>query len=96
MKLLQKVRHHVFETQCVYMSVITCTNNQSMCTAVAVCLIGNPCSNYPCQNNGTCFTVSDNVSATYECQCDKEFFGPNCQYGQYTRNICLLLSQLVT
>jgi len=40
----------------------------------------DPCNSDPCQHGGTC--ISNNVTNTYVCDCDKNFDGVHCQFGK--------------
>ena len=38
------------------------------------------CASKPCKNNGTCHAVVNTTK--YECFCQKEFFGEQCEHGE--------------
>ena len=42
-----------------------------------------PCDNNPCQNNGEC-TVDVSQLLGYNCSCDLNYVGPNCEYGKWS------------
>lgn len=45
------------------------------------------CARRPCENGGVCI---DGINA-YTCQCPLEYYGDQCQYGEYA-NKCIVLT----
>ena len=46
------------------------------------CGVEKPCySDNPCRNNGTCQPL-DETSDKYQCLCDGEYYGKNCEIGR--------------
>ena len=41
---------------------------------------GNPCESKPCENGGKCVQSPSNPSRDYQCRCENQYSGKNCQH----------------